>query len=277
MSIFNQMLARHEIITENDRKNAIYEVMQEITLGGLYRGGFFNKAAFYGGTCLRIFHGIDRFSEDMDFSLIEPDPNFKLEEYFPAIKNEFDAVGRDVEITKKDKKQFSKVESAFLKDNTEVYNVSFQTEKSIKVKIEVDIDPPLNFDTEQKLILQPFSFMTRCFILPDLFAGKMHALVFRKWKNRVKGRDWYDFEWYVRKGVELNFNHLQIRIRQFNNVEMTKEEFIDKLKERISITNIELVKRDVTPFIKNHAQLDIWSTDYFLQLVRMMKIGSIEK
>ena len=277
MSIFNQMLARHEIITENDRKNAIYEVMQEITLGGLYRGGFFNKAAFYGGTCLRIFHGIDRFSEDMDFSLIERDPNFKLEEYFPAIKNEFEAVGRDVEITKKDKKKFSKVESAFLKDNTEVYNVSFQTEKSIKVKIEVDIDPPLNFDTEQKLILQPFSFMTRCFILPDLFAGKMHALVFRKWKNRVKGRDWYDFEWYVKKGVELNFNHLQIRIRQFNNVEMTKEEFIDKLKERISITNIELVKRDVTPFIKNHAQLDIWSTDYFLQLVGMMKIGSIEK
>ena len=277
MSIFNQMLARYDIITENDRKNAIYEVMQEITLGGLYRGGFFNKAAFYGGTCLRIFHGIDRFSEDMDFSLIERDPNFKLEEYFPAIKNEFEAVGRDVEITKKDKKQFSKVESAFLKDNTEVYNVSFQTEKSIKVKIEVDIDPPLNFDTEQKLILQPFSFMTRCFILPDLFAGKMHALVFRKWKNRVKGRDWYDFEWYVKKGVELNFNHLQIRIRQFNNVEMTKEEFIDKLKERISIINIELVKRDVTPFIKNHAQLDIWSTDYFLQLVGMMKIGSIKK
>ena len=119
--------------------------------------------------------------------------------------------------------------------------------------------------------------MTRCFVLSDLYAGKMHAMVSRKWKQRVKGRDWYDFEWYVKKGVELNFNHLQIRIRQFNNVEMTKEEFIVKLKERISITNIELVKRDVTPFIKNHAQLDIWSTDYFLQLVGMMKIGSIEK
>ena len=277
MSIFNQMLARYNINTEEDRKNAIYEVIQEITLGGLYRGGFFNKAAFYGGTCLRIFHGIDRFSEDMDFSLIAPDPNFKLEGYFHAIKNEFEAVGRDVEITKKDKKQFPKVESAFLKDNTEVYNVSFQTEKSIKVKIEVDIDPPLNFDTEQKLMLQPFSFMTLCFILPDLFAGKMHALVFRKWKNRIKGRDWYDFEWYVRKGVKLNIKHLQTRIRQFNNVEMTKEEFLDKLKERISNTNIELVKQDVAPFIKNHAQLDIWSTDYFLQLVEMMKIGSIEK
>ena len=135
----------------------------------------------------------------MDFSLIKPDSNFQLEEYFPAIMNEFEAVGRDVIITKREKKLFSQIESAFLKDNTEVYNVSFQTEKSIKVKIEVDIDPPLSFDTEQRLMLQPFSFMTRCFVLPDLFAGKMHALVFRKWKNRVKGRDWYDFEWYVKK------------------------------------------------------------------------------
>lgn len=273
MSIFNQMLARYDIITENDHKNAIYEVVQEITLGGLYRGGFFTKAAFYGGTCLRIFHGIDRFSEDMDFSLLKSNPNFKLEAYFSAIKNEFEAVGRDVEITKKNKQQFSKVESAFLKDNTEVYNVSFQTEKSIKVKIEVDIDPPLSFNTEQKLMLQPFSFMTRCFVLPDLFAGKMHALVFRNWRNRVKGRDWYDFEWYVKKGVELNFNHLQTRIREFNNVEMTKDEFLHKLKERISTTNIELVKRDVVPFIKSPTQLDIWSSDYFLQLVEMMKIN----
>ena len=99
-------------------------------------------------------------------------------------------VGREVEIKKKDKKNFGKVESAFLKDNTDVYDVTFQTEKSIKIKIEVDTCPPLNFKTEQKLLLQPSSFMTRCFTLPDLFAGKMHALVYRVWKNRVKGRDW---------------------------------------------------------------------------------------
>ncbi len=120
-------------------------------------------------------------------------------------------------------------------------------------------------------MLQPFSFMIRYFVLPDLLAGKMNALVSRKWKNKVKGRDWYDFEWYVKKGVELNFKHLQTRMRQFNDVEMTIEEFLDKLKERISITDIELVKRDVAPFIKNHAQIDIWSTDYFLQLVEMMR------
>ncbi len=271
MSIFEQMVARYDILSKKDRKNATYEVMQEIALAGLYRGGFFNNCAFYGGTCLRIFHGMSRFSEDLDFSLIKPDENFNLESYFPAIINEFTAVGKEVVITKKDKKTFGRVESAFLKDNTETYNVTFQTEKTIKIKIEVDTDPPLNFETENKLLILPFSFMTRCFILTDMFAGKMHALVFREWKTRVKGRDWYDFEWYVRKGVKLNFEHLQTRIKQFNDIEMSREQFIEKLKERLATTDIKLVKRDVTPFIKNLNELEIWSNDYFLQLADMIK------
>lgn len=270
MSVFDQMLARYDVL-EGGNKNATYEVMQEIILAGLYRGGFFNKAAFYGGTCLRIFHGMKRFSEDMDFSLVQTDTDFHLEEYFPAIINEFNAVGKDVVISKKEKRTFGRVESAFLKDNTAVYDLKFQTEKSIKIKIEVDIDPPMKFDTEQKLLLLPYSFMTRCFVLSDLYAGKMHALVFRKWKQRVKGRDWYDFEWYVRNGVKLNFNHLQERIKQFNDLEMERQQFIDKLKERLASTDIEMVKRDVLPFIKNTEELEIWSNDYFLQLADMIK------
>lgn len=271
MSVFDQMLARYNV-HETGITNASYEVIQEIILAGLYRGGFFNNAAFYGGTCLRIFHGLKRFSEDMDFSLISPDPNFQLEEYFPAIINEFNAVGKDVVISKKGKKVFGRVESAFLKDNTAAYDLRFKTEKTIKIKIEVDIDPPMKFDTEQKLLLLPFSFMTRCFVLSDLFAGKMHALVFRKWKQRVKGRDWYDFEWYIRNGVELNFNHLQERIRQFNGIEMSQTQFLNELKERLANTNIDAVKRDVLPFIKNPDELEIWSNDYFLQLSDMIKI-----
>ena len=102
------------------------------------------------------------------------------------------------------------MESAFLKDNTEVYNLSFQTEKSLKIKIEVDTIPPLEFDSEQHLLLLPHSFYTRCFSLPDLYAGKMHVMIFRQWKSRIKGRDWYDFEWYVRHKIPLNFRHLQI-------------------------------------------------------------------
>ena len=146
---------------------------------------------------------------------------------------------------------FGKVESAFLKDNTDVYDVSFQTDKSIKIKIEVDTQPPLNFRTEQKLLLQPNSFMTRCFTLPDLFAGKMHALVYRGWKNRVKGRDW--------------------RIRQFNNEEIGQAAFMAQLKDRLASTNINQVKNDVLPFVRNPKELDIWSNDYFVQLADMMK------
>ena len=174
---------------------------------------------------------------------------------------------------KKDKKNFGKVESAFLKDNTDVYDVTFQTEKSIKIKIEVDTCPPLNFKTEQKLLLQPHSFMTRCFTLPDLFAGKMHALVYRVWKNRVKGRDWYDFEWYVRHNVSLDFTHLAERCKQFNNENITPELFKEKLIERLSTADIKQVKEDVLPFVRNPKELDIWSNDYFVQLAGMVRIG----
>lgn len=271
MNIFDQMLSRYTIVSENDYRNAIYEVMQEIVLAGFYRGGFFENAAFYGGTCLRIFHQMHRFSEDLDFSLTAHNPSFALESYFPAVIQEFKALGRDVVITKKEKKSQGTVESAFLKDDTATYDVAFHTEKSYKIKIEVDVNPPLEFVTEQKLLLHPFSFMTRCFTLPDLYAGKMHALLFRNWKSRVKGRDWYDFEWYVRKGVALDFHHFAVRTRQFNGIDITREEFVTKLKERLATTDINMVKRDVEPFIKDTKELDIWSNEYFVQLADMIK------
>ena len=271
--IFDNMLSRYELATEQQKRNAIFEVNQQIILAGLYAGGFFESAAFYGGTCLRIFHGLQRFSEDMDFSLLAPDENFDFSKYFQPIVDAFALVGREVEITKKDKKSFGKVESAFLKDNTDVYDVTFQTEKSVKIKIEVDTNPPLNFTTEQKLLLQPHSFMTRCFTLPNLFAGKMHALVYRAWKNRVKGRDWYDFEWYVRNGVALDFAHLAERCKQFNGEDITPESFKEKLIERLSTADIKQVKEDVLPFVRNPKELDIWSNDYFVQLAEMVKMG----
>lgn len=158
-----------------------------------------------------------------------------------------------------------------MKENTASYDLKFQTEKSTKIKIEVDINPPMKFDTEQKLRLLPFSFMTRCFVLSDLFAGKIHALVYRNWKSRVKGRDWYDFEWYMRNGTELNFEHLQERIRQFDGADLNKKQFIEKLKERLASTDIDAVKRDVQRFTINPDELKIWSNDYFLQIADMIR------
>ena len=268
--IYNLMLRQHDLSTVDSQRNATYEVMQQVVLSGLYRGGFFKEAAFYGGTCLRIFHNLGRYSEDMDFSLLEENPDFHFEEYFPAIIEEAKLLGREITITKKDKKNFSKVESAFLKDNTDMYNLSFQTEKNLKIKIEVDKEPPVGFNTEQKLLMLPFSFQTRCMTLPSLYAGKLHALIFRSWKNRIKGRDWYDFEWYVRHKVPLDFKHLQVRAKEFNALELTKELFFEKLRERLATADIAMVKQDVEPFIIDKRELDIWSNEYFLQLSDMI-------
>lgn len=269
--IYNSMLQGYPMDTDQQRRNAVFEVNQQVILAGLYNGGFFDEAAFYGGTCLRIFHGLQRFSEDMDFSLLASSDSFDFTKYFQPVKDMFEIVGRKVEITKKDKRSFGKVESAFLKDNTDVYDITFQTEKSIRIKIEVDTNPPLKFNTEQKLLLLPESFMTKCFTLPDLFAGKMHALVFRAWKNRVKGRDWYDFEWYVKHRVPLDFNHLSERILQFNGKSVSQDEFMDLLRQRLASTDINMVKADVAPFIRHPKELDIWSNDYFLQLANMIR------
>ena len=172
----------------------------------------------------------------------------------------------------KRQEEFRKRRIGISKDNTDVYDVTFQTEKSIKIKIEVDTCPPLNFKTEQKLLLQPYSFMTRCFTLPDLFAGKMHALVYRVWKNRVKGRDRYDFEWHVRHNVPLDFTHLAERCNQLNNETITPESFKEKLIERLSSADIKQVKEDVLPFVRNPNELDIWSNDYFVQLAEMIRM-----
>lgn len=273
MAIFDDLVEQYHPMTDEARDSAQREVMQKIALAGLNRGGFFEHAAFYGGTCLRIFHGLHRFSEDMDFSLTEKNDQIHIENYFQPIVDEFRSIGMHVEIVKKDKKTFGRVESAFLKEDTEVYDIKFQSRKMLKVKIVLDTNPPLQFSTEQRLLMQPYSFSVRIFTLPDLYAGKMHALVYRAWQRRIKGRDWYDFEWYVRNGVALDFNHLQARIKEFSGEDVSREQFMEQLRDKIATSDIENVKQDVLPYISKQQQreLDIWSNDYFLQLADMIK------
>lgn len=272
-TIFDRLLAAHHSSSAAHKRNAVTEVMQQIALAGLHRGGFFDKAAFYGGTCLRVFHGLQRYSEDLDFSLTACDDTFNIENYFDPLVDEFAMCGRTVTISKKVKKNFSKVESAFLKDNTEVYNLAFQTEKSLKIKIEVDTNPPMGFSTELQLLLQPYSLFVNCFTLPDLFAGKMHALIFRQWGQRLKGRDWYDFEWYVRNQIPLNFEHFCIRAKQFNGMTLSKDDFFDLLKNRFQQADMDSVKHDVMPFLHNPSETSIWTNDYFLQLIKMIRFA----
>lgn len=266
MTLFENLVASYHPQTQEQTISAQREVMQKVALAGLTRGGFFEHAAFYGGTCLRLMHQLPRYSEDMDFSLVNKDKSIHIENYFQPIVDEFALVGFPVEIDKKDKKLFGRVESAFLKESTEVYEIKFQTRRMIKVKVELDIDPPLMFQTEERYLMQPYPFMVRCITLPDLFAGKLNALVYRAWQRRIKGRDWYDFEWYVKNNIPLDFAHLQERIREFTGEVVTREDFMTMLRDKLTNNSIDLVKQDVLPFVDNPRELDAWSNDYFLFL-----------
>lgn len=277
-------IAEYQPKTADDYKQALREIMQQLALAGLFRGGFFSKAAFYGGTALRIFYSLDRFSEDLDFSLLKEDENFDLEYYLKFIEDEFLAQGMVVTIKTKHKSVVSAIESAFLKSETfwgeliletSVPGLGIKQNIGLKIKIEVDTKPPLGFETEEKLLLKPYSFYVKCFVLEDLFAGKMHALLFRKWGNNVKGRDWYDLEWYIRKGVNLNLQHVLARAKDssdWGKETISEAEFIELLTKRIENLNVEIAKKDVERFIKNPKVLDIWSKQYFLDLIKLLKI-----
>lgn len=256
----------------NERR-AIQEAIQQVALAGLYRAGFFNKAAFYGGTCLRVFHGLDRFSEDLDFSLLSEDEKFDLGVYLDTVRREFSAYGIEVDFERKQKTAQTNIQSAFLKSNTEIWDISPKIQGNIKVKVEVDIMPPPGFTTEPKMLLLPYTFYTPCYILPDLFADKASALLFRKWKTRVKGRDWYDFEWYIRNDVPMNLAHFNARMLQSEegSTAFTADEFQQALNEKIKTLDVAQARDEVEPFTNKPDALAIWSKEYFTELARRLR------
>lgn len=283
--MIKEWIAEYNPQNEDETLAALREIMQEIALAGLSRTDFFEKAAFYGGTALRIFYGLDRFSEDLDFSLLKADPAFSLEPYFSAIVSEFEALGITVSIREKDKTAQTNVDSAFLKSETIwkelvlediVKQTGIRSNRQVKIKIEVDREPPLDFTTEEKLLTRPFSFYVKCFTQPSLFAGKMHALLFRKWQNRVKGRDWYDLEWYIKKGISLDVSHFLRRAKDtgdWKEESMSPGQITGLLKEKISTVSFDSIKEDVARFIKDDKVLEIWSPAYFNDLIEKLKFA----
>lgn len=280
--VIGSMLEKYQCKTQADYERAIHEIIQEIALLGLWRAKFFEHGAFYGGTALRILYGLNRFSEDLDFSLLKSNKLFDLTAYNKAIKIELDSFGFSAEVETKIKNQpENNIRSAFIKANTRQQflniHVSNQLikqvhkEKIIKIKMEVDVEPPLNFHTETKLLLEPIPFSVHTFTLPCLFAGKLHALLCRAWKNRVKGRDWYDLVWYLGKRIKPDLLHLQERLIQTEH--WPSDKVLDNsllknlLLERIQQINFDQVKEDVLPFVVDPASVALWSKAFFSILV----------
>lgn len=271
------MLPRPLPQTQDELINVLRELMQSLALLGLWRARFFEHTAFYGGTALRLLYGLDRFSEDLDFSLLKPSPNFSFQKYSASLIRELNAYGLEVSFEEKHKISASNIKSAFLKSNThsqlivieapEYLLTGIHKQSVLKIKLEVDVSPPPGFETEMKYVFSPTPFAVRSYSLPFLFAGKMHALLCRKWKNRVKGRDWYDFIWYASKYPRLSLSHLEERMRQSGHYEssnsLTKDELMKRLNIAIYELDIDAALSEVAPFIPKVHFLDLWSKDFF--------------
>ena len=286
-SVFDLMLKKYSPQDNHQKENAVKEIIQEIVLSGLSRGGFFDKAVFYGGTCLRILYGLDRFSEDLDFALIKKDASFKLENYFPSIKKELLSYGLNMEVIKKEKsKGENDIQSAFVKGNTEILLLSFFPNdesinhiiknQTIKIKFEIDIDNPIGGVVVTKYRLLPSPYELKVFDEATLFAGKIHAILCRDYKNRIKGRDYYDYLFYCGKETPINLTYLENKLK--NSHRLTEDETLslDKvkqlLKDKFMITDYEPAKNDVINFINNPDSLLFWNKDLFISTLDNLHI-----
>lgn len=282
------MLERYKCRNAGDVEHALREIFQELALLGLWRSKFFEHAAFYGGTALRILYGLNRFSEDLDFSLLKPDSGFKWAPYCAAIERELNAWGFPVTVVEKSKDGGTAVESAFLKAETLTQMLLIETPEPLRagihgnqvlrIKLEVDTNPPPEFKTETKFLLQPIAFPVRIFTESSLFAGKMHAVLCRAWGRRVKGRDWYDLVWYISRKIRLDLNHLEQRMRQTGHwnspARLDETMFANLLKERIRTLDVESAKSDAERFVSDPDSVAVWSQEFFLQVAGEIRASS---
>lgn len=280
-SIISQMLDNRKLDTKLDYYNALKEVVQEIALCALAETDFFEHAAFYGGTALRIFYGLNRYSEDLDFSLMKKE-NFNFEKYFSPMENFFSSYGMSFEVQRKEKNSDSTIQSAFLKGNTlehmlliemaPEFSQYVQKNESLKIKLEVDIDPPALANYEFKNRILPTPYRVRLYDKSSLFAGKLHAVLARGWRNRIKGRDFYDYLFYIGTKTVPNLDHLKERLIESNKWQkeklLTMNELQNLLLDRFAVVDFENAKQDVIGFIKNPKELDLWNKDFFIKVTQ---------
>lgn len=283
------MLGRYDL-KKDDSFEVLREILQEIVLYALYDAGFFKYAVFYGGTALRILYGLPRYSEDLDFSLIKPDDNFDLSRYEKSILMHLNNYAFEAMIETKKKERA--VQSAFVKGNTVKHLIAidapedivskYPSTKKLKIKFEVDTNPPVDFKEETKLHLVPMPFQIRTMNISSLYAGKMHAVLCRGWKSRPKGRDWYDLVWYVKNGYELDMKHLEARLKQsckaFDDKvgDISKEKVLELLDKRIEELDITMAKDDVSRFIYDQKELELWSKEFFKSIATMVKFTELK-
>ena len=263
-----------------EEEHAIREITQEVVLAALGRTEFFKHALFQGGTCLRIFYGLNRFSEDMDFILQEATRDFELQPHLQAVRDELEAYGYDVEIADRSKAGVA-VRKAFLKDDSlgKVLQLKYVDRsgpaRKIRVKLEVDTSPPSGSGMEIKYVDFPFVSSVAVQDRPSLFAGKLHALLCRDY---VKGRDWYDFLWYTSQSVGINYAFLASALMQQGPwqqqaIHVDWQWCLAHLEERINSVDWTQAREDVRRFVNatEYPSLELWSRELFLSQLQKIK------
>ncbi|MCH7227221.1 nucleotidyl transferase AbiEii/AbiGii toxin family protein [Haloferula sp. A504] len=285
-AVLRDMLDAYQPKTPTDYQNAAREVVQEIALLGLWRGGFFDHAAFYGGTALRIFHGLRRFSEDLDFTLLDEGDGSRLDRFLPAVATELESWGFTFEAEPKSSGEATGIESAFLKGNTQLNLLHIGApadladrlpkNQTLRIKLEMDLQPPPHATTEVRTQLLPSPYQVTVYDLGSLFAGKLHAVLCRGWKQRVKGRDFYDLVWYASRKVQPNLKHLDARMRQsghWDGALIDGETLRRLLLQRFEKVDFKQAAEEVRVFLPDPRETDLWSLDFFNDLTRRMNVG----
>ena len=283
IKIIQERFDSYQCSSQQEEENALREISQGITLAALSRGDFFKKAAFQGGTCLRIFYGLERFSEDLDFILKSPNRQFSFEPYVRNMAMEFESYGYRLEVSDRSKAEDT-VKKCFLKDDSlgKVLNLTHlkgvTNARKIKIKLEIDTNPPAGSDFVNKFLDFPFPFAVTLQDMPSLFAGKNHALLCREY---VKGRDWYDFIWYVSRQVKMNWKFFSNGINQQGpwkekNIKINRDWYIKEMVKKIEKIDWKAAKEEMARFLKPSAMagLDVWGKEFLLD--RLQKLLEIK-
>ncbi|MBI3540985.1 MAG: nucleotidyl transferase AbiEii/AbiGii toxin family protein [Deltaproteobacteria bacterium] len=279
VKIIQERLDQSGVTSWQEEELIVKQIYQEVALAALSRTDFFKKAVFQGGTALRILHSLERFSEDLDFILKKPDTGFSLQAYLGSLQEEFRAYGIPIVIQDKSKlnetvqKLFLKQESAGMMLVLKHHPRDRRPEK-IRVKIEVDTRPPAGSIHETKYLDFPFAFGVTVQDLPSLFAGKSHALLCRGY---TKGRDWYDFLWYVARRISVNFDFLSHACHQTGpwqgkDPSINKQWYLNEMKKKVNGIDWKEAREDVQRFLRPHElpTLDLWGREFFLDRLQKM-------
>ena len=282
IKIIQERFDDYHCSSQQEEENALREITQEVALAALSRGDFFKKAVFQGGTCLRIFYSLERYSEDLDFMLKNADKNFSFEPYIKNMAMEFQSYGYHLEVIDRSKSE-DIVKKCFLKDDSlgKVLNVTHlkgvTNTRKIKLKLEVDTNPPDGSNFENKFLDFPFPFSVTMQDMPSLFAGKSHALLCREY---TKGRDWYDFIWYISRQIKMNWEFLSSAINQQGpwkglNLKADRTWYLGEMAKKIEKINWRFAKEEMARFLKPSAiaGLDVWSKEFLLDRLQHLSFA----